>query len=112
MRTAALVTALVGVGLAPQLAAAVGVAGCGSFYQDKACREDCGSCSQPCCALEWEVGRFPRPRAHACASPHPCSLAPCRMRGSAPCSRGVCTYKLLLLQYARKTRLPAHQANT
>lgn len=41
--------------LAPQLAMAVGAAGCGSFYQDKACREDCGSCGQPCCVLEWEI---------------------------------------------------------
>jgi hypothetical protein len=74
MRIAALVTALVGVGLAPQPAAAAGAAGCGSFYQDKTCREDCGSCSQPCCALEWEVGRCPgsartpaRSRTHAVA---------------------------------------------
>jgi len=43
---------LVGVGLAE----AVGKAGCGSFYQDKSCREDCGSCGQPCCTLEWEIG--------------------------------------------------------
>jgi len=74
MRIAALVTSMVGVGLAPQPAAAVGAAGCGSFYQDKTCREDCGSCSQPCCALEWEVGRCPgsartpaRSRTHAVA---------------------------------------------
>ena len=46
---------LVAFGLAPQRAAAVGAAGCGSFYQDMSCREDCGSCGQPCCALEWEI---------------------------------------------------------
>jgi hypothetical protein len=47
--------ALLGVALAPQPAMTVGKAGCGSFYQDKACREDCGSCGQPCCVLEWEI---------------------------------------------------------
>ena len=35
---------------------AVGKAGCGSFYQESSCREDCGSCGQPCCTLEWEIG--------------------------------------------------------
>ena len=45
--------------LAPERAEAVGKAGCGSFYQDKECREDCGSCGQPCCTLEWEVGLCP-----------------------------------------------------
>jgi len=39
----------------PPSARAVGTPGCGTFYQDKACREDCGSCGQPCCALEWEI---------------------------------------------------------
>ena len=72
---AALVAALAGVGLAPQQAAAVGAAGCGSFYQDKTCREDCGICSQPCCALEWEIGlccgRAPAPAP-------PCLPAPRR----------------------------------
>ena len=42
--------------LLPPSARAVGTPGCGTFYQDKACREDCGSCGQPCCALEWEIG--------------------------------------------------------
>mmetsp|Transcript_57407 Transcript_57407/g.134814 ORF Transcript_57407/g.134814 Transcript_57407/m.134814 type:complete len:234 (+) Transcript_57407:46-747(+) len=32
-----------------------GEPGCGSFYQDASCREDCGSCGQPCCVLEWEL---------------------------------------------------------
>mmetsp|Transcript_2552 Transcript_2552/g.5202 ORF Transcript_2552/g.5202 Transcript_2552/m.5202 type:complete len:196 (+) Transcript_2552:59-646(+) len=34
---------------------AAGQPGCGSFYQDASCREDCGSCGQPCCVLEWEL---------------------------------------------------------
>eukprot|EP00960_Hanusia_phi_P014489 427543-Hanusia_phi.AAC.1 len=34
---------------------AVGTAGCGTFYQEPWCREDCGSCGQPCCALQWTI---------------------------------------------------------
>ena len=32
-----------------------GALACGTYYQDPQCREDCGSCGNACCALQWTI---------------------------------------------------------